>query len=276
MGEVALKLDHVAEALLAFERAVAMHPSSEDAMDGLLRVYRRGPVSYAALQKMEKVAEKPPVSGTLLEIAGRLYADHGWYAEAMRSLSAAVAADPSRATASRMLARLQLATGDSLHMNSAALGAGQVQRPLLNAYQADSNGNWQQAISDYERAVHEGDQTGVAANNLAWLYAEHNAQLDRALSLAEAAVKLSPNDPLVLDTLGFVHLQRREYSSAVEVLETAARLNSMSSSPATRDASEQIRHHLSDAYLRAGQTSAATQISQNRRASLMNSNANQR
>jgi tetratricopeptide (TPR) repeat protein len=269
MGEVALKLDHVAEALVAFERALAMHPWSEDAIDGLLRVYRRSPVSYSALQKMEAVAQKSPASSTLLEIAGRLYADHGWYAEAIRALGEALAADPNRTTAARVLARLQLATGDFERASNVAVAASPLRQPLLNAYQADSTGDWQQAITDYERAVREGDQTGVAANNLAWLYAQHNAQLDRALSLAEAAVKLSPNDPLVLDTLGFVHLQRREYSSAVEVLETAARLSSIKNSPATPDAAQQIRKHLGDAYLRAGQTAAATQVSQNRNAPVL-------
>jgi tetratricopeptide (TPR) repeat protein len=250
--------------MLAYERAVAVHPESEDAMQGLLAVYHRGAVSYSALQKMEKVAQQPPVSATLLEIAGRLYADHGWYSEAIRSLMEAVNAEPNRATAVRELARLQLATGDFAHASKLAAATSGAQEPLLHAYQADSSGDWQQAVKEYERAVIEGDQTGVAANNLAWLYAEHNAQLDRALSLAEAAVKLSPNDPSVLDTLGFVHLQRREYSSAVEVLETAARLSAATNSSANRDAAEQIRKHLSDAYFRAGQTSAATQVSQNR------------
>jgi tetratricopeptide (TPR) repeat protein len=264
MGEVALKLDRVPEALLNFERAVVAHPDSEEAMEGLLSVYRRGRVSYVALQKMEKAGTEAPVSSTLLEIAGRLYADHGWYTDAIRAMGKAIAVDPKRATAARILAQLQLSTGDLSRANDAAAHAGGNSEILLAAYRAQESGDWQKAISTYERALREGDQSGVAANNLAWLYAEHFMQLDRALEFAGAAAKLSPNNPAVLDTLGFVMLQRREYSSAVKILETAARLASSTTPPLQREVTAQIRKHLSDAYFSSGQTEAASQIAQNR------------
>jgi tetratricopeptide (TPR) repeat protein len=265
IGEISLKIDHPAEALLAFERAVAVHPDSEEAIDGLLSVYRRGRVSYASLKKMENAAQTPPASSTLLEITGRLYADRGWYTEAIRALTEAVQADPNRTTAARVLAHLQLVTGDFAQASKVASQTVSLQQPLLDGYRADASGDWKQAIAGYERSVREGDRTGVAANNLAWLYAEHNSQLDRALSLAESAVKYSPNDPSVLDTLGYVYLQRHEYSSAVKVLETAARLSAANNSASAREVGEQIRKHLSDAYFRSGQTTAAAQIAQNHR-----------
>ncbi len=262
-GEIALKMNRVDNALFAFQRAVAAHPDSEEAMDGLLRVYRYGSVSYASLEKMEKIALQPPVSATLLEIAGRLYADHGWYREAIRALNKAVEIDPHRITAARVLAHLQVTTGDYAQANKTATQTSAAHEPLLRAYQAEQGGNWKQATADYERALREGDQTGVAANNLAWIYASQNQQLDRALHLAQAAVKAAPEEPGVLDTLGFVYLQRREYSAAVGVLETAARLGSSSKNPETRESSALIRKHLSEAYYRSGQTSAAAQIAQN-------------
>ena len=264
LGEISLQLNQVANALMSFERAVVAHPDSEEAIEGLLRVYRRGAVSYSALEHMERVAENPPVSGTLLEITGRLYADHGWYSEAIRTLSRAVQVDPNRTTAAHILARLQLSTGNYVQASKTASHANSSQQPLLRAYQAAATGNSRQAVEEYERAVREGDQTGVAANNLAWIYAEQNTRLDRALTLAESAVKYAPQNPAVLDTLGFVYLQRREYTSAVKVLETAARISSLSQTADAREAATSIRKHLSDAYLRSGQTSAAAQIAQNR------------
>jgi tetratricopeptide (TPR) repeat protein len=263
-GEISLKFDHIAEALLFFERAIAEHPDSEDAIRGLLQVYQRGSVSYSAVEKMENAAAKPPVSATLLEIAGRLYAAHGWYTEAIRALTKAVDVDPSRTTAARALAHLQLTTGDVAKASKLAEKSGASQEPLLRAYQAEAEGKWEQAAVEYERAVREGDPTGVAANNLAWLYAEHSTQLERALTLAQSAVKNTPSDPAVLDTMGFVYLQRREYSDAVKVLETAARLSARSNTADGREIASVVRRHLSEAYFRAGQTSAATQIAQNR------------
>ncbi len=263
LGEISLQRNQVANALMSFERAVVAHPDSEEAIDGLLRVYRRGAVSYSALEHMETVAQQQPVSATLLEITGRLYADHGWYTEAIRALSKAVQADPSRTTAAGVLARLQFSTGNYVQASKTASHANSSQQALLRAYQAASNGDRAQAVEEYERAVREGDQTGVASNNLAWIYAEQNTQLDRALQLAESAVKYAPQNPAVLDTLGFVYLQRREYTSAVKVLETAARISAMSQTADAREASASIRKHLSDAYLRSGQTAAAAQIAQN-------------
>jgi tetratricopeptide (TPR) repeat protein len=261
LGDISRSMGRAAEALLNYERVVVTHPESEEGIEGMLAIYRQRRVSFAGIQKMEKVAAASPQSGTLLEIAGRLYADHGWYREAIRALSRAVEIDPRRATAARALAQLQLSTGDVSNASALAARVGGNSETLLAAYQDQQNGNWQQAASGYERAVREGDLSGVAANNLAWLYAEHVSQLDRALELAGDAAKLSPNNPTVLDTLGFVLLKRREYSSAVKVLETAARLNNLVPSP-DRDLSNQIRKHLSDAYFSAGQTEAAAQIAQ--------------
>ena len=261
IGEVALKTDRVAEALMNYERAVVTHPDSEEAMNGLLDLYRRGKISFAAIEKLERAGQQEPQSSTLLEIAGRLYADHGWYNEAIRALSRAVAMDPRRATSARILAQLQLSTGDVAQANAVASRAGGTSETLLAAFRDQQSGNWQQAAGNYERALRDGDQTGVAANNLAWLYAENNLHLDRALELAGDATKLSPNNPAVLDTLGFVLLKRREYSSAVKILETAARL-SASTPSADHEVIAQIRKHLSDAYYSAGQTEAASQIAQ--------------
>ena len=265
LGEVALKVNQVPQALLQFERALAVQPDSEEAIDGLLRVYQAGRPSYAAIQKMEKAAETPPASSTLLEVAGRLYAEHGWYTEAIRCLNRTVEIDPKRVTAARALAHLQAMTGDFAGATASALKAGVDAQTLLSAYNAQNAGDWKRAVATYERALREGDQTGVAANNVAWLYAEHGSRLDRALSLAEAAAHASPNNPAVLDTLGFVHLQRREYSDAVTLLETAVRLSAvMGAVPENQEIGLQIRKHLSEAYMRSGQTEAALKLAQNR------------
>ncbi|HET9698768.1 MAG TPA: tetratricopeptide repeat protein [Terriglobales bacterium] len=261
IGESAVKTNRIAEALVNYERAVVTHPDSEEAMNGLLDLYRRGKVSFSAIEKLERVGQEVPQSSTLLEIAGRLYADHGSYTDAIRALTEAVKLDPRRATAARILAQLQLSTGDVAQASAVASRAGGASETLLAAFRDQQSGKWQQAAGNYERALHDGDQTGVAANNLAWLYAEHGTQLDRALELAGDAAKFSPNNPAVLDTLGFVLFKRREYSSAVKILETAARL-SASARVADPDVTSQIRKHLSDAYYSAGQTDAASQIAQ--------------
>jgi len=258
MGQAALKLDNIPAALLNFERALLLSDDCEEAITGLLEVYRHGTLSYESIRHMEQVADEPPRSVALLEIAGRLYADRGWLSDAQRSLARAVALKPDRKTAARVLAELQNSGGNFAGASETAELSGIASQSLLKAYRSQLSGNWQNAAANYERALREGDQTGTAANNLAWLYAEHSQQLDRALTLAQSAADRSPNQPAILDTLGFVHLQRREYTDAVKYLENASRLASLGEeSPDTRELRQQIRAHLSEAYLHTGQTQAA-------------------
>jgi tetratricopeptide (TPR) repeat protein len=265
MGEALLRMERIPEALLCFERAVVAHPDSEEAMDGLMKVYRRGAVSYASLRQMERVAQRPPVSAPLLEITGRLYADRGWYREAIRSFNKALKADPKRETAARQLARIQLTTGDLPNADIAAARGGGKPETLFSAFNSQMAGNRDVATAAYERALREGDQSGVAANNLAWIYAEQGTHLDRALQLAQEAARRSPNNPAVLDTLGYVQLRKREYTAAVKTLETAAQLAKAGSSVSDHAVADQIRKHLIEAYFSAGETAAASQIALKRR-----------
>jgi tetratricopeptide (TPR) repeat protein len=101
------------------------------------------------------------------------------------------------------------------------------------------------AIERLRRIVKHHPEVVGAHNDLAWLLAEDGKDLDLALSLAEGAHERDPS-PEVLDTLGWVRLQRGETQQAVDAFELAA---------AGRPDSEAIRSHLEQA--RAALTRAA-------------------
>ncbi len=258
LGELALTQDHPGEALTEYERAVLLEPHSQRALDALIGLYRRADVTKPMLQRLEDVALQEPTSPTLLEIAGRLYAEHRWYDDASRCLAKALELDPHRTTAATALAQVQAATGQLSAATSSAMRTDNSAASLLAGVQAQDRNDLAAAIQRYQDSVKRGDRTGIAANNLAWLYAK-TGQLDRALELAQNAHNLSPRDPAILDTLGFVYLQRREYSQAVEQLELAAHLASAPDDKGEHDGQllAQIREHLAEAYRRAGQPQAA-------------------
>jgi tetratricopeptide (TPR) repeat protein len=54
-----------------------------------------------------------------------------------------------------------------------------------------------------------------AANNLAYLLAESGRDLNEALTYAQRAKKLMPEEPSVMDTLGWVYYKKGLYDSAV-------------------------------------------------------------
>jgi tetratricopeptide (TPR) repeat protein len=58
----------------------------------------------------------------------------------------------------------------------------------------------------------------LAYNALGYSYADRNMQLDQALALIEAANQLNPNDPYILDSLGWVKYRLKEYADAERYL----------------------------------------------------------
>ncbi|HEX6465821.1 MAG TPA: tetratricopeptide repeat protein [Terriglobales bacterium] len=238
LGELALAQRHIPEALLEYEKAVLIDPQSASAIQGLTAVYRHGNVTRAMLKHMEESANNPPASAALMELAGRLYADHGWYEDAKRCFQRELELGGTQSTSVHALTNTYFAEGGA--QGSAAANTAEIQA--------------------YEAAVHKGDPTGVAANNLAWIYAQQGAKLDRALTLAQQAFQVAPRDPAVLDTLGFVLLKRREYSQAVQVLKKASEM--LARTPAAdKELSTAIGQHLKEACLRSGQPELVAQAS---------------
>lgn len=85
-------------------------------------------------------------------------------------------------------------------------------------------------------------------NNLAWSLAE--AKDPRALGIAEQALKLKPDNPSVIDTLGWLLVQQGDYRRGIELLKKA-----LSAAP---DAAE-IRWHLAYALNKSGDDARARQ-----------------
>jgi Tfp pilus assembly protein PilF len=90
----------------------------------------------------------------------------------------------------------------------------------------------------------------VAANNLAWIFAERGEQLDRALQLALTAKQQLPSHPSVSDTLGWVYYKKNIPQQAVALLEDSVKQDSGNPS---------YHYHLGMAYLQSGDQPKARQ-----------------
>ena len=99
------------------------------------------------------------------------------------------------------------------------------------------------AAARYKQALDLDPNAAVAANNLAWHYAEREGKLDLALELARRAKALLPDEPRVSDTLGWVLYKRGLHAAAIDPLREAA-------SKLPGDAT--VRYHLGMAYFRSG------------------------
>ena len=60
-----------------------------------------------------------------------------------------------------------------------------------------------------------------ALNALGYSFADRGVRLDEAYALISRALELQPDDPFILDSLGWVHFRRGEHDKALEVLQRA-------------------------------------------------------
>jgi tetratricopeptide (TPR) repeat protein len=108
--------------------------------------------------------------------------------------------------------------------------------------------NWSRAEEDFLRALELEPDQPLVLNYLGYSWVEQRANLDRALEMIERAVELRPNDPYIIDSLGWALYQLGDIDGAVRNLEKSVEL--LSNDPIIND-------HLGDAYWRAGRKAEA-------------------
>ena len=102
----------------------------------------------------------------------------------------------------------------------------------------------------YEKALRANPHAAVAANNLAWLLAESGQDLSTALQYAEQAQKISPEQPDIGDTLGWIYYKQDNAPLAIREFRRSIAKNPQNPS---------YHYHLGLAYLKAGQKEPAKQ-----------------
>lgn len=86
----------------------------------------------------------------------------------------------------------------------------------------DRQGNREQAVRCYRQVLSRQADFLPALNNLAYLYADRDEHREEAARLAERAFRASPDNPWVLDTIGYVYYRQGRIREANAALEKAA------------------------------------------------------
>ncbi len=77
----------------------------------------------------------------------------------------------------------------------------------------------------FKRLISVEPTNARAHNNLSFLYSQYGVNLQEALKEAQIANQLQPNDPNMMDTLGWAHYKAGNFAKAVEVLRKALALD---------------------------------------------------
>jgi tetratricopeptide (TPR) repeat protein len=117
-----------------------------------------------------------------------------------------------------------------------------------------THGDSSRARVQFERALADSPDLGEAKNSLAFVLASERADLDRALKLAQEAQSQLPNVPEVVDTLGFVYLQKGLNDAAIDRFRFAIELAAKGTQP-----SPSIQYHLGLALAAAGRSQEAVE-----------------
>ncbi len=103
----------------------------------------------------------------------------------------------------------------------------------------------------FERALQIDPEAGVAANNLAWIYAETGGNLDVALHLAQVAQQRLPGMAEIGDTLGYIYYKKQLAPLAISTLTVSTE----------KDPGNAVyQYHLGLAYAAAGDAKRAKQV----------------
>ncbi|MBI9090809.1 MAG: tetratricopeptide repeat protein [Desulfobacterium sp.] len=89
----------------------------------------------------------------------------------------------------------------------------------------EKTGKIELAEEQYKEVIKIAPDLFVGYNQLAWLYAENEINLDKAMKLAKKADELQPENASILDTIGWIFFQKNEYKKASEKLEIACKVN---------------------------------------------------
>jgi tetratricopeptide (TPR) repeat protein len=108
----------------------------------------------------------------------------------------------------------------------------------------------EQAIIWYNKYIKLNPSDPVGYNDLGFLFADKTTNYVKAYALAEKAYKMSPNDPAVLDTIGWASFKLGEYAPAENYLSRAYK--------ATQDRDTAL--HLRQVYLAEGKKDLADKV----------------
>lgn len=233
LAKVVLAEGNISGALELFEQALAAEPKNFDALAGAVNVLMAQRKYSEAQTKLDQAIGQNAGQNNMLAalhyLKSDVYVAESNFGEAEAELKKTIELDDGYLPAFSAYAALLVQQNQT---DAALVQYRKVveKKPSASVYTLigileDSRKNTAEAEKNYRQALAIEPETPIAANNLAWLIATNNGNLDEALRLAQASVSKNPNSAGFYDTLGWVYYQKGLYSSAIEHLRKAVALD---------------------------------------------------
>ena len=243
------------KARVAFERALQLDSQSLEALGGLVALDLSKNDFKSARARIDARVSSVPQTAPLLTLAARTYAAAGDIGAAETFLRKALEIDATYLNAYGALGQILAAQGrlreakvefEAMAEKSPSPVAPLTMIGIILQAEGDDDG----ARQKFERVMQIDPDAAVAANNLAWIYADKGGNLDIALQLAQTAQKRLPEVPEVNDTLGFIYYKKNLVPLAILTLKVSAENDPGNAT---------YQYHLGLAYAGAGDNARAKQ-----------------
>jgi tetratricopeptide (TPR) repeat protein len=121
---------------------------------------------------------------------------------------------------------------------------------VLGTY-LDRSGDFEAGIRSMREVLLVNPNNAFALNHIGYVFAERKINLEEAEQLLLRAVQLEPQNPYIIDSLGWLYHQSGKYSKSKEVLERAIQIAPLE---------PEIIEHLADVYGKLGRTEEALEL----------------
>jgi tetratricopeptide (TPR) repeat protein len=241
------------DARAAYDRALKIDPGNVEARAGLVEIALATGRPNDARTAAAAAVKRDPDSASAQMLAARTALRLGDTATAEKSLRRAIELDENTLDAYGLLGAIYVKESRLDEARKEFEQIAQRQTRPISAYTLigtvlEAQRKPKEAEEAYLKALEIDPRAAVAANNLAWMYAIGQRQLDSALSLARTAKEELSDNAHVDDTLGWVQYQREKYAEAIV---------SLSESVRQKPANAAYRFRLGMAHYRAGDLQAA-------------------
>lgn len=227
-------------AIASYERASSLAPRNRTLQNALLGIYMSLHEEYQARNKPEpfwleeavykKILNLSPNNPYALNNLGYLYAEYGVNRSLAQELcQRAVDIMPDNAGFHDSLGWAAFKNGQNAKAITELIKSIQLNPEVYETYYHLGTvyyvtKDYNKAAEIYTRALQLKPDAVETLNNLAYLYAERNRNIDKALPMIEAAVRLEPNNASYIDTFGWVHYRLGNLEQALELLLRADQL----------------------------------------------------
>lgn len=239
-------------AIVFLRLALALAPDNALALDTLGEAYTKIKQFESAVDIYEQVPEKSPLRVTTDVRIALLLDALGKSDEAIKNLREIVADNPQSVDALSALADILRShkkfaeSADAYTRVLALTSANEKSRWAIYYFRGvdyERAKQWDKAEPDLQKALELYPEQPLVLNYLGYSWVDQGLHLDEAFKMLRRAVELQPDDGYIVDSLGWAHYKLGHYDEAVGLLERAIEL---------KPGDPVINDHLGDAYWRVG------------------------